>query len=401
MRLLRPSSALCFTSVALILACGESPPADGGGVGGTGPGTGGAGVGGTGVGGNGPGVGGTGVGGTGVGGTGVGGTGVGGTGVGGTGVGGTGVGGTGVGGTGVGGTDPGSGGASTTDANGKGIAAPGDTTAQNQDYLRIGPEGEIRILNNNWGSEDLNCTGSTFSVFYNQDKSFGWTFNRPACGGQDQYPDFPQIEFGIHPFGIGNDLVTSPEFSSTTLMPKRINEINTASVDVNGLTINLTNPSKWNITFEFWLSETDPREPGVADETQHRAYAELMTFWGWEPNRWPDNPPNPAPSLDQSGPDTSNGGINYKLWVHRNNWAKGWRYFQFRDSSGSKTSFNGEIDVKALLTYLVQNYGYAETLWVTRLEVGSEIDDNTAGTVTVQSITFEVNGMSRSAGVGF
>jgi hypothetical protein len=300
---------------------------------------------------------------------------------------------------GTGGVDGGTGGTqSTLDANNVDIAAPGAMTAENQAYLRIGPTGEIRILNNNWGSEDLGCSGSMFSVFYNADKSFGWTFNRPACGGNNEHPDFPQIEFGIHPFGVGNDLATSPEFSSTTLMPKRISEIQTASVEVDNLNIQLTNPSKWNITFEFWLSETDPREQGVADQSQHRAYAELMTFWGWEPNRWPDIEPNHAPAVDQAGPDISNGGKNYKLWVHRNSWANGWRYFQFRDTSGSKQNFDGSIDVKALLTYLTQNYSYSDQLWVTRLEVGSEIDDNTAGTVTVDNITFTVNGESRSAG---
>jgi hypothetical protein len=288
----------------------------------------------------------------------------------------------------------------TLDANNQGIAAPGDMTAENQAYLRIGPTGEIRILNNNWGSEDLGCSGSTFSVFYNQDKTFGWTFNRPACGGNNEHPDFPQIEFGIHPFGVGNELATSPEFSSTALMPKQINQISTASVHVQGLEIALTNPSKWNITFEFWLSDVDPRLP-TADGRAHNAYAELMTFWGWEANRWPDNPDsNNTPVLDHAGPDTVNGGNNYKLWVQRDNWANGWRYFQFRTNS-SATSFTGDINVKELLTYLQTHMGYADTLWVTRLEVGSEIDDNTAGTVTLDSITFEVNGESRSAGVGF
>src|SRR6478736_2510547 len=401
---LRASSISVLTSLALVAACGGTTPGpDGGGTGGTNS----TGTGGTGS----PGTGGTGGPGTGGGNVGTGGGNVGtgggnvGTGGGNVGTGGGNVGtgggnvGTGGGNVGTGGGDVGTGGtASTLDANGQDIAAPGDTTAENQAYLRIGPEGEIRILNNNWGSEDLGCAGSTFSVFYNADKSFGWTFNRPACGGNNEHPDFPQIEFGIHPFGVGNDLATSPEFSSTTLMPKQIKDITTASVEIDNLNIMLTNPSKWNITFEFWLSETDPRTQGVADASQHRAYAELMTFWGWEANRWPDSDPDHTPVTDHAGPNTSNGGKDYKLWVQKDSWASGWRYFQLRDTSGSHQNFDGTIDVKALLTYLTSNFGYADNLWVTRLEVGSEIDDNTAGTVTLDNITFTVNGESRSAG---
>jgi hypothetical protein len=77
-------------------------------------------------------------------------------------------------------------------------------------------------------------------------------------------------------------------------------------------------------------------------------------------------------------------------------WADGWRYYQFRDNAGPGMSFNGSVNVKALLDYLVNTRQFSPDLWVTRLEVGSEIDDETQGTVTMQNITFEVNGQSRS-----
>jgi alpha/beta superfamily hydrolase len=54
------------------------------------------------------------------------------------------------------------------------------------------------------------------------------------------------------------------------------------------------------------------------------------------------------------------------------------------------------VDAKALLDWLVSNYGYSRDLWVTRFEVGSEIDDNTSGSVAVKNITFEVNGTSKT-----
>src|SRR5690606_15355618 len=99
------------------------------------------------------------------------------------------------------------------------------------------------------------------------------------------------------------------------------------------------------------------------------------------------------------------GSMQYTLCHQDDNWANGrWRYYQFRAGDGSdaniSTSFNGTIDIKAFLDYLVNNRGYSPELWVTRLEVGSEIDDNTSGTVSMNGITFEVNGQMRSEVLG-
>jgi hypothetical protein len=49
-----------------------------------------------------------------------------------------------------------------------------------------------------------------------------------------------------------------------------------------------------------------------------------------------------------------------------------------------------------MIEWLVTNANYSRDLWVTRFEVGSEIDDNTAGSVTLRNITFEINGTSKS-----
>ena len=63
---------------------------------------------------------------------------------------------------------------------------------------------------------------------------------------------------------------------------------------------------------------------------------------------------------------------------------------------GPSRSFSGRVDIKAFLDWVVSTRGYSRDLWLTRIEVGSEIDDNTSGTVTVRDLTFEVNGQSRS-----
>jgi hypothetical protein len=270
------------------------------------------------------------------------------------------------------------GGGPTVDKNGVPLAKPGDQKTGSREYLNLG---DIRLLLNKWGSDELNCNTS-MRVFVNADKTFGWEFNRGGCGGNDQKPDYPEIEFGIHPFGANNSLATSPSFSSTSVLPLQIKDITSASVNIDSLNISLQNANSWNIDFEFWLSQKNPlteADPGV--------YAELITFWGWENGRWP---------CDKSGTVTA-GSKSYKLCHQDDNWADGkWRYFQFWVDGGPNTNFSGKVDVKALLDWLVNTRSYSKDLWVTRFEVGSEIDDNTSGKVTLKNITFEVNGTSKS-----
>jgi hypothetical protein len=36
-------------------------------------------------------------------------------------------------------------------------------------------------------------------------------------------------------------------------------------------------------------------------------------------------------------------------------------------------------------------------MWLTRIEVGTEVDDNTQGVAKLNNLTFEINGTSKSA----
>jgi hypothetical protein len=253
---------------------------------------------------------------------------------------------------------------------------------------------DVRLINNNWGSAELGCN-TPMSVFINSNGSFGWNFNRGDCdtAASNQHPDFPQLEFGIHPFGIGSSLATSPDFTSTSLLPIQIRNIQTANVTVNNMSIALQRGGSWNITFEFWLSQRDPRQANAG------VYAEVMTFWGWQNGRWPEPPNGTGPTGTGAGDRVTAGTKTYLLEVQRDDWANGqWRYFQFRATDGPQTSFNGTVNVRALLDYLVNSRGYSSDLWVSRFEIGSEIDDLTQGTVTIQGVTFEVNGQTSLGG---
>ena len=55
------------------------------------------------------------------------------------------------------------------------------------------------------------------------------------------------------------------------------------------------------------------------------------------------------------------------------------------------------MDVKALLDFVRSKYsGFTDTMWLTRIEVGTEVDDNTSGTAKIKNLTFEVNDQNRS-----
>jgi hypothetical protein len=271
-------------------------------------------------------------------------------------------------------------GGARVDSSGVALASPGDKKTGSREYLNLG---DFRLLNNRWGSDELGCSGTTMSVFVNTDKSVGWDFNRPTCGGEGKKPDYPEIEFGIHPFGIGSSLQTSPPFSSTTLLPLQVKDITSASITIDSMNIGLQNSKSWNMSWELWLSQrnpiTDPN-PGV--------YAEIIAFWGWESTRW-------ACDTTISG-SVSSGGKNYKLCHKVDDWADGqWRYIQYWVEGGPMQNFSGKVDVKAFLDAAVKNWGYSTDFWVTRFEVGSEIDDQTSGKVTIKNISFEVNGTTK------
>ena len=272
------------------------------------------------------------------------------------------------------------------------LAKPGDTTNVSRKYLNLG---DMRLINNRWGSDELGCAGTQQSVFINADRTLGWSFNRPVCGGAKAKPDYPEVEFGVAPFGATSPLLTTPAFSSTTLLPIQIKNITSSSVTVDQMTITLQKPTIWNIDFEVWISQrnplTDPN-PGV--------FAEIIAFWGWETGRWAcQAAENAKPPLNAP----ASGAHSYRMCHQSDTWANGqWRFYNFNVNPGPLTTYNGKVDIKGFLDWTIANYPNSITreMWMTRIEIGSEIDDNTQGTVKIRNLTFEVNGTSKSVELG-
>ena len=276
---------------------------------------------------------------------------------------------------------------------GKALAKAGDKTSTTNDYLNLG---NMRLLNNNWGSVQLQQQGKScnapMSVAVNSDGSLGWTFNRGNCGDDGSHPDYPELEFGVAPFGTTSSLRTSPANSSTSLLPIQVKNIQSASVTIGNFSISLQSNTNWNLDIEFWLSKLDPLTNGDA-----QAYAEIMGLWGWSAGAadW---------KCTVSGQTVTSGGKSYSLCHQSDSWGSGsmWRFFQFQASS-SQQSFSGTVDVKAFLDWFYNSSygsGVSKDYYLTRIEIGSEIDDNTSGTCTIKDITFTINGTMQGPTLG-
>jgi hypothetical protein len=263
------------------------------------------------------------------------------------------------------------------------VTAPASSKVPS-DYFVLG---EARLLNNNWGAQALGCK-APYEIFVNADKSFGWKWDRATtkCGGNLTKPDYPEVEFGMHPFGVSQQLVTSPDYSSTTVLPIQIKDVMTATVKIEGLSIVTTSDAAWNMNFEMWFCEQHP-----ATGMHTTAYGETMNWFGWSSDQYNWN--GVLGSLEA--------GQSYDLYHSDDHWPAGqaqqWKYRQYR-LKGSTKQFDGTVDVKKILSALTSQ-GWPSDLWIARFEVGTELDDGSAGTVTMKKITFEVNGKVRSTEV--
>jgi hypothetical protein len=290
---------------------------------------------------------------------------------------------------GTGGTSAaGTGGATTarTDCLGKSLAKPGESNSTSRGYLNLG---DIRILNNRWGSDALGCSGTSMKVYVNSDSTVGYDFNRPTCGGAKGKPDYPEIEFGVAPFGANSSDLTSPACSSTALLPIQLSQMQSATLNFDNFSSTYQKPGYYDTNFEFWISKQNPltsSSPGV--------YAEIIAFMGWDGIRMTSGSGWPC---DQNKGSMTAGSSSWTLCHQKDGWGSGWRFFNFNLNNGPQNNFSGKVDVKAMLDWVMKNFsGFTSDMWLTRIEVGTEVDDNTQGTVKINNLTFEINGSSKS-----
>jgi len=273
-----------------------------------------------------------------------------------------------------------------TDCLGKALAKAGDSSTTSKAYLNLG---DMRLINNRWGADARSCSGASYKIFVGTDGIMGYDFNRPTCGGAKGYPDYPEVEFGVAPFGANSADLTSPACSSTTLLPIQLKSLTSASLNIDNFNTTYQKPAYYDTNFEFWISKQNPltaADPGV--------YAEIIIFLSWNSTRMS----SPAGwACDKSGTVTA-GGNSFSLCHQSDSWSNNrWRFFNFNLNGGPKDSFSGNSDIKAILDYVRSKYsGFTDDMWLTRIEVGTEVDDDTQGTAKINNLTFEINGTKKS-----
>jgi hypothetical protein len=267
-----------------------------------------------------------------------------------------------------------------TDKNGIPLAKPGDSTSTSKAYLNLG---DMRLLCNRWGSDAMGCGSTQLKVAVNSDKTFGYEFNRGTCDSKHAHPDYPEIEFGVAPFGKGSADLTSPDFSSTTLLPIQLKDLKSASVNFDSFNSTYQKAGYYDTNFEFWISKQNP-----VDNSNPGVYAEIIVFLDWD-NVRESSTGWPCENLGSTG--------NFKLCHQKDSWGSGWRFFNFA-LNGQQKNVTGKYDVKSMLDYVRGKYsGFSDDMWLTRIEVGTEVDDNTQGSSKINNLTFEINGTSKSA----
>lgn len=247
--------------------------------------------------------------------------------------------------------------------------------------------GEMQIFPNEW-----NDGRADTCVFLEPDGTFGWRwsngdFSAPAGAGgasglmgaiNPDWPNYPELEFGINPWNA-----RGLDRSTTTLLPKKLGEITSASMTVNVKTV-VGGTGKWNLAFELWLSDENPVEnPGS------KALAEVMVFFGNIEGYYPAEP--------QTSETLDDGERVYTLYQSSDTWGdeENQKYRQYR-LGGAQTSFEGKLNIGKFLDHYKQQ-GWSQDLWVTRFELGNEVYSGSTGTTTIHSVSFEVNGEVREA----
>jgi hypothetical protein len=234
--------------------------------------------------------------------------------------------------------------------------------------------GEMRLLTNEWTDP-----AAETCVLLDQAGVYGWRWQRGATGlaPNPTYPNYPEVEFGINPWNS-----KGIDESTTTLLPRQLKDISSASMSVEVHTDVGDNNHGWNLAFELWLSDKDPTLGPASPK------GEIMVFLSNSPDYYPQ-----AADTDQT---LNDGEHSYKLYVSSDNWGTWGYYRQYRlDTHDGK--FDGTLNIGAFLKHYVEQEHWDANLWVTRFELGNEVYQNTGGTTKIENLTFEVNGQTRQA----
>ncbi|GAB3019680.1 fibronectin type III domain-containing protein [Natronobiforma cellulositropha] len=235
------------------------------------------------------------------------------------------------------------------------------------------------VINNDWATSSADMCISHYG-----DGSFGWEWYRgeTEIHGED-LPNYPQALIGTKPWA---------DDSGVPMFPIQRNEVTDWDVELD--VEQERSPNEWNFALEWWFTDAQP--PGAGDTITH----EIMLV------------------LERSEMHTKDGNVvddavtdkygnTFHYWEslpegpsHDSSW--GFHIFRTADNE-----IPSHIDLTAILDYLVEDPhdalndpGVSDgNRWISGVEIGNEIWDETDGDTRVNEFNVRLNGETATAGV--
>jgi len=217
-----------------------------------------------------------------------------------------------------------------------------EATCSNFGLLSLG---DLNIENNMWNSSNL-TPGSFDQCIYLNNEVYGWEWDFPEdARGVNAYP---QIIYGWKPFH---------QASTTSLLPKRIDQIDNLKVDYEVEVYR--NDGDYNLAFDMWINSSD----------QITAQNIQFEFMIWEEK----NILQPFGDYIDTV-NTSNG--SYDFYQGEPDWepeGSNWTYLAFVRKEDRQ---EGQVDIDELLEYLVAQNIVPNNSYLASIEFGNEIGNS-------------------------
>ncbi|MGL1902082.1 MAG: cadherin repeat domain-containing protein [Fibrobacterales bacterium] len=239
--------------------------------------------------------------------------------------------------------------------------------------------GDFRLFNEAWGSRELACDQAIYQTSIETSGTLLWNFSRDICLGGSDRPDHVGIQLGTHGYG-DNPVFLLPNTSSTTILPIQISNINSLMLDIENLEITSENDEFFAhmINLVFTTEIPSPHSHGII-------YSEMPIFLNWNPGRWACDLNAINPSLIE---EIKSNQITFDL-CHQ--YEDGYRYFQFRHSNDTLNTYTGAFSIQPFINYAINTAGFPDSLWLSAIELKSEINNNASGSVSLDNISVHVN----------
>lgn len=220
--------------------------------------------------------------------------------------------------------------------------------------------GSLQVRNNVWGApenEKLSC-----GVYFNDNKSFGWVWNRsdPQKKGGNEFvqPIYPSVRVGASPWDASN----------SAYFPVKLQDTRSLILDVS-YTYRTTPDGTYNLAYDMFLSSTN--QPSSTPNPDAEVMIWLHGTLG-----------QPA---DAFKGDFSDGSNMYSLYSFV--MANGRQYYAFilKDQTGTQ----GNLTVNA--GQLLSTLNLDPAWYIHGIELGNEVV-NGSGKIEIDKLTIDLNG---------